>query len=155
MKSLLTTLLLLTAFATGAMAQTTVETKHFNLEKGITALEGYDPVSYHQGKEPVKGSKNLTTTFNGVTYQFANQANLDTFNANPEQYEPAYGGWCAFAMGSYGKKTKVNPKTFKIVDGKLNLFYNGVFGNTLPKWNDDEAKLKPVAKKNWATIISE
>jgi len=39
------------------------------------------------------------------------------------------------------EKVEVDPGTFKIVDGKLYLFYNKFFNNTLKSWNKDE---KPV-----------
>lgn len=74
------------------------------------------------------------------------------FLANPSRFEPQYGGWCAFAMGDYGKKVKINPETFKIVDDKLYLFYNAYFTNTLKDWNKDEANLKSKGDRNWANL---
>ncbi len=64
-------------------------------------------------------------------------------------YEPQYGGWCAYAMGNSGEKVEVDPETYKIVDGKLYLFYNKYFTNTLKSWNKDEAKLKSKADESW------
>ena len=87
-------------------------------------------------------------TQEGVTYQFANAANLETFKKNPS----AYGGWCAYAMGKNGEKVEVNPETYKIVGGKLYLFYNRLFNNTLPDWNEDESNLKKKADANWQRI---
>jgi len=43
----------------------------------------------------------------------------------------------------------VDPETFKIVNGKLYLFYNRFFNNTLTNWNKDEANLKTKADVNW------
>ena len=71
---------------------------------------------------------------------------------NPQKYEPAYGGWCAYAMGAKGQKVSVDPETFKIVDGRLNLFYNKFFNNTLEDWNKDEGNLKKKAEANWQKI---
>ncbi|MBO6524804.1 MAG: YHS domain-containing protein [Balneolaceae bacterium] len=125
------------------------EAEYFNLDKDNLAIKGYDPVSYFVNDEPLEGQKTLTYSYNGATYRFTTQANLDTFKADPVKYEPAYGGWCAYAMGK-GYTADINPKTYKIVDGKLLLFYNKLFTNTLPKWNKDEANLYPAAEKNWA-----
>ena len=75
------------------------------------------------------------------------------FLKNPKNYEPQYGGWCAYAMGSNGEKVEVDPETYKILDGKLYVFYNAYFNNTLKSWNKDEAKLKKQADKNWQKII--
>ena len=125
--------------------------KHFNLKNG-TAIEGYDPVSYFSGK-PVKGKKTYVLKYKSVVYQFSSQVNLDKFKATPTNYEPAYGGWCAYAMGSSAEKVEVDPETFKIINGKLHLFYNAFFNNTLTDWNKNEPVLKKKADTNWTTTI--
>ncbi len=124
---------------------------HYNINKSL-ALDGYDPVSYFSNN-PVEGKSQYKFTSKGVTYYFINQANLDKFKANPDQYKPAYGGWCAYAMGESGEKVKVDPKTFKIVDGRLYLFYNFWGNNTLTDWNKNERILKSQADRNWIKIL--
>ncbi|SFE81077.1 YHS domain-containing (seleno)protein [Thermoflexibacter ruber] len=124
---------------------------HFNLEKGI-ALQGYDPVSYFDGK-PTKGNTSIKHTHKGVAYYFVNQANADKFKSNPDKYEPAYGGWCAYAMGAKGEKVSIDPETYKITNGKLFLFYNKFFNNTLKEWNKDEINLGKKADENWSKIF--
>jgi hypothetical protein len=120
---------------------------NFNLKKNI-AVEGYDVVSYFEGK-PTLGDGTLRVTFKGVVYRFASQSNLAKFKTNPEKYEPAYGGWCAYAMGASGEKIKVDPETFKILEGKLYLFYNFWGNNTLEDWNSNEKNLRESADKFW------
>lgn len=56
-------------------------------------------------------------------------------------------------MGDYGKEVEIDPKTYKIADGKLYLFYNAYFNNTLKSWNEDETNLKGKADKNWSNIL--
>lgn len=124
--------------------------KQNNTENGL-ALEGYDPVSYFKGK-PLKGSRALQAINKGITYRFYDTANLEAFKKNPDRYEPAYGGWCAYAMGKTGEKVEVDPETYKVVDNTLYLFYNSYFNNTLPKWNQDQAMLKKQADANWIKI---
>lgn len=134
-------------------AQTAAKRKsEFNLEKNV-AIQGYDPVTYFTQKKAVKGKSSIAASYEGVTYNFATQADKDLFLKNPAQYEPQYGGWCSYAMGATGEKVEVDPETFKIVDGKLNLFYNAFFNNTLKTWNKDEAKLKAKADANWKKFI--
>lgn len=125
--------------------------KEFNLDDGV-ALSGYDPVSYFQGK-PVEGKDNIFFVFKGVTYHFSTAANLETFKVSPEKFEPAFGGWCAYAMGETGEKVKIDPETFKIVDGRLFLFYNFWGNNTLKSWNKNETVLKAKADHNWKTFF--
>jgi YHS domain-containing protein len=124
----------------------------YNLDKKV-AIQGYDPVAYFTMKKAVKGKSNLASSYEGVTYYFSSQANKDLFLKNPTSYEPQYGGWCAYAMGSSAEKVEVDPETFKIVDGKLHLFYNAYFNNTLKSWNKDEVNLKAKADSNWKKII--
>ncbi len=48
---------------------------------------------------------------------------------------------------------EIDPETFKIVGGKLYLFYNRFFNNTLKSWNKNEAALKAKADANWQKIF--
>lgn len=133
------------------LAQTEKRSAHYNLEKNI-ALQGYDPVAYFKQNKAVKGKKEITASYEGVIYNFSSIANKEAFAKNPSAYEPQYGGWCAYAMGAYGDKVEVNPETFKILDGKLYLFYNAYFNNTLKSWSKDEKALKTKADANWKKI---
>lgn len=145
---LLTTALLGSSMAMGQ----TQKAAHYNLSGEQVAISGYDAVSYFKGK-PAKGKSQHEFVYNGVTYQFANESNLKLFETDPEKYGPQYGGWCAYAMGKTGEKVEINPKTYKIVDEKLYLFYNKFLTNTLETWNEDEKNLKEKADKNWAQLI--
>jgi YHS domain-containing protein len=122
--------------------------KHFNTNAAGLALEGYDAVSFFSGT-PLKGKPNFAIKYLGITYYFASQKNIELFKATPSKYEPAYGGWCAYAMGAKGIKQEVDVTTFKIIDGRLNLYYNKYFNSTLTKWNKDEKVLNNNAKANW------
>lgn len=151
-KSILLVLLIIVGLTT-INAQTKSKTTEFNLEKGL-AIQGYDPVAYFTSAKAIKGSKNFSHTVDGITYYFSSAANKQVFVKNPVQYEPQYGGWCAYAMGATGEKVEIDPETFKVVDGKLYLFYNSFFNNTLPKWNSNEATLKMQADKSWKKILN-
>lgn len=138
---------------TPAVAQTEADArkKQFNQEAGL-AIGGYDPVAYFTQHKAVKGTAANAYTHQGVTYRFASAKHLETFKQSPAKYEPAYGGWCAYAMGATGEKVEIDPETFKVKDGKLYLFYNQFFNNTLPKWNKDEANLQKKADANWTKV---
>src|SRR5258707_7123473 len=64
--------------------------KNFNIKKNA-AIDGYDPVSYFDGK-PAEGDSKFSNTHKGVTYLFSSLINLNKFKAHPEKYEPAYRG---------------------------------------------------------------
>jgi YHS domain-containing protein len=151
MKTLLLSALLL--LGNVVIAQSSSRKTQFNLENGL-AIQGYDPVSYFNGK-PLLGKKDFSYTFKEVTYRFATVENKRAFEKSPEKYEPQYGGWCAYAMGNDGTKVEINPKTYKIVNNKLYLFYDFYFTNTLKDWNTKEKTLKAKADTNWGNFYSE
>ncbi len=137
---------------TTAMAQTdkTEQRKaNFNISSKQVAIKGYDPVAYFLTGKPAEGNAAINLYYQGTTYYFTSAANKELFKKSPLQHEPQYGGWCAYAMGNDGSKVEVDPETFKIVNGKLYLFYNKFFTNTLKSWNKDEARLMKNADNNW------
>ncbi len=125
---------------------------HDNLDKDKLAISGYDPVSYFSG-DPEPGMRSYQSTYVGATYQFASLENKQKFDKNPQEYVPQYGGWCAYALGLAPDKVKIDPETYKVLEGKLYLFYNFKGVNTLQLWNENEKSLLPVADKNWKEII--
>jgi YHS domain-containing protein len=127
--------------------------EQFNVEDGL-AIGGYDPVAYFTDKAALKGKKDFAFMHQGIQYYFASAVHRDRFKAAPENYEPQYGGWCAYAMGDNGEKVEVDPETFKIIDGRLYLFYNKYFNNTLRSWNKDETRLKSNADRNWSKFYN-
>lgn len=137
-----------------AIAQPEQRKNEFNVSSTTLALDGYDPVAYFRSNKAMKGDKQQAHIYAGIRYHFVSAQNLELFKSNPSMYEPQYGGWCAYAMGDSGEKVEVDPKTFKIVDGKLYLFYNRYFTNTLKYWNKDEVNLKARADKNWNKIFN-
>lgn len=144
-------ILFVTLLSVTVYAQTAKRQEQFNLKNKL-ALQGYDPVAYFKQNKAVKGKAAIAAAYEGIIYNFSTQANKEFFLKNPASYEPQYGGWCAYAMGARGEKVEINPETFKIVDGKLYLFYNAFFNNTLKDWNKDEPNLKKKADSNWKKI---
>lgn len=128
---------------------------HLNIDKQGLAIEGYDPVAYFEegGAKPTKGKKELHHEVGGVTYRFASKAHLELFKKDPAKYEPAYGGWCAYAMAD-GDKVEVDPKSYLIQDGKLMLFYKSFFHNTRKSWMKKPKDYQAKADKAWAKITT-
>ncbi|MBF4470156.1 YHS domain-containing (seleno)protein [Flavobacterium sp. HJJ] len=152
MKKILVLLLAVFAFSATFAQSAGKKVSEYNLENKA-AIQGYDPVSYFKQNKAVKGKKEIAASYEGIVYQFSSVTNKEIFSKNPASFEPQYGGWCAYAMGSAGEKVEINPETFKIIDGKLYLFYNAFFNNTLKSWNKDENNLKAKADANWKKII--
>ncbi len=115
------------------------------------AVGGYDPVAYFTDGKPVEGKKEITTSWKGVTWRFANEKNRDTFVAKPEAYAPQYGGFCAFAVAS-GGTAKGDPKVWKVVDGKL---YLNLDSGVQKLWERDVPGNISRANKNWPRIVGQ
>jgi YHS domain-containing protein len=139
------------ALFVAALGTVSAQTVDFNKDSDGLWVDGYDAVAYLTTNKAVKGSKTYQALYQGTRFQFSSEQNKQLFLAMPEKYIPAYGGWCAYAMGANGEKVEVNPKTFKVIGGKTYLFYNKFFTNTLDDWNKDEANLKAKADANWRT----
>ena len=93
-----------------------------NQKNGI-AIQGYDPVAYFENSKAIEGKKEIIAKYNDVTYQFSSESNKVLFLKNPAQYEPQFGGYCAYGM-SNGYRAPIQTEAFTIVDNKLYLNYN-------------------------------
>ena len=99
------------------------------------AVSGFDVVSYFTGDGvPVEGSEEFTVRYQGFDYRFASAENADTFIADPAKYAPAYGGYCAWAIGANDALAPGDPNVYKIVDGTLYLNFNE---DVSERWNKD------------------
>ena len=112
------------------------------------AVSGYDVVSYHQDSGPVRGDGSFVSEHAGDTYLFASKENKATFDADPEKYVPAYGGFCAYGV-SVGKKFHTDPLAWKVEDGKLYLNLNKKVQEI---WLKDVTGFIAKADKNWPGI---
>jgi peroxiredoxin Q/BCP len=128
-------------------------TAQYNLKADRVALQGFDPVSYFNGGRALKGKEEFVAQHQGVNYRFASEANRESFQAAPEKYLPAYGGWCATAMAK-GQKVEIDPANFKISNGRLFLFFKAFYANALNDWNKDEPNLTLKADANWNEMLS-
>jgi YHS domain-containing protein len=111
------------------------------------AVHGYDVVSFFSGT-PAIGSGQFAYAYNGGTYRFVSQENLDAFKADPAKYEPRYGGFCAYGA-TRGKKFDGDPRYWKIVDGKL---YLNLDKDIQAKWSEDIPGNIKKADANWEKI---
>ena len=123
-----------------------------NVDASGVILQGYDAVSYFKSTQPQKGDPKIQTNFEGSIYQFATVANKEEFLKTPKKYAPQFGGWCAYAVADSKSKVEVDPQSFLIQDGRLLLFYNGVWANTRKKWLNNSQNFLKTADANWPQV---
>jgi YHS domain-containing protein len=149
------TLLLIITLST-IMMEANAQTKPVFTDDNQVALGGYDVVNYFTGYEARKGTATHVADHNGVKYYFVSEEHKQMFMAAPDRYLPAYGGYCAFAMGMKNTTVPSNPETFKIYQGKLYVFFNDLYEgqkfNTIIPWNSDEVNIKQRADGNWQAM---
>ncbi|MGD1949590.1 MAG: YHS domain-containing (seleno)protein [Leptolyngbyaceae cyanobacterium] len=127
------------------------ETIQYFTDGAGLAIRGTDPVAYFTDGGPVAGSSEFTYTWNNATWQFASAENRDLFVANPAQYAPQYGGYCAWAV-SQGYTAAIDPNAWKIVDGKLYLNFNT---GVQRRWERDIPGNITRANANWPEVLTE
>lgn len=85
------------------------------------ALHGYDPVAYTADGEARVGLESHELLFRGLVWRFANAGNRMAFEAEPDRYVPAYGGYCALAAAE-GIAAAAQPDVFADLGGRVFLF---------------------------------
>jgi len=132
--------LLLSALVFTGSARAGTETGH----KEELAIGGYDPVAYFTMVKAVKGSEEISHDMLDMKWQFASQEHKQMFLADPTRYMPNYGGYCSYDSVDLGHDHDVDPKAWRIVDGKLYLFYSdATAAHAMPmeKWEEVKAGL--------------
>lgn len=139
-----------TFLAVVALLVTVIATPVFGQDytHSTPGISGYDPVAYFTGGRPQRGSGYHVADHQGITYAFASEENKEIFEANPERYAPAYGGWCAFGV-AVGKKFVADPEVWKIVDGRL---YLNLDRDIQSKWKKDIPGYIKTGNQNWTEI---
>lgn len=142
MKYFLITVLLFTAVLTTQAQRAEI----FSVDGN--AIRGYDVVAFFNEGKAVKGIDTLAYTHNDARWLFSSRKNLEAFKANPGQYMPQYGGYCAYGTAD-GHKAPTETDTWTIVDGKLYFNYNQKVKGL---WTKNQPALIQKANTQWPLI---
>ncbi|HEY3915388.1 MAG TPA: YHS domain-containing (seleno)protein [Verrucomicrobiae bacterium] len=120
-----------------------------NTDKHGLALQGYDPVAFFTDNKPVKGTADFQSTYHGGTYYFVSAEHKASFDASPEKYEPAFGGYCAYGV-SKGHLAPVSVQAFQIVDGRLLMQHSE---RARDGFNQDQKGNLAKAELSWPNLV--
>ena len=115
------------------------------------AVSGYDTVAYFTLGEPTPGSDEFSYEYKGATWKFSSQEHMDMFIAEPEKYEPQYGGYCAYAMAR-GNRASAEPDLWTIHDDKLYLNLNK---RVIERWRGKKEEYIEKADAEWMTFVGD
>jgi len=119
-----------------------------NTSSGGVAIGGYDPVAYFTMEKAVKGLKEFTHEWLGTTWHFKSAQHRDMFTDNPIMYAPQHGGFCSVGVLDGGQYS-VDPQAWRVVDGKLYLFYDNP---TKSSWNPNRPAVA-IADEDWLKTL--
>ena len=100
-------------------------------------LLGHDPVAYFTDGKPQRGDPAIRVDLPARSYYFASAEHKAMFEANPDRFEPQYGGFCS-SGAAFNIKLGSDPGAWVLRDGRLFIF-GDVLGMTAwgvdPDWN--------------------
>ncbi|WP_395373484.1 YHS domain-containing (seleno)protein [Marinicella sp. W31] len=134
----------------------TAELSHAAIQQNDQGLGlgGYSPVSYFQRNKAEKGVPAFEAMYEGVRYYLTDVEQLALFNADPQRYLPAHGGWCSLMLSGSGNLTPANPESYKIIDDRLLLFWSGDYkGQAISGLSNWHSKTDGKAKKETKRLL--
>jgi len=123
----------------------------YNLDAQRVMLKGYSPISYFDNS-PEMGDPQFQVQHGEVVYYFTSNDQKSLFEQNPEKYVPAFGGYCAYGVAK-GKHLDIDPKNYKMINGKVHLFLRNDEADALALWNKGkEDSMLEDAAANWEIL---
>lgn len=122
----------------------------FNTTPEGVAIGGYDPVAYALDRKPSRGKPSISLHWSGATWHFTSIEYRALFQQNPEQYAPAYGGWCAMGMAG-GAVVEVDfERGWSLQAGTL---YLNVDKDINVRWQRAARRMIKRADKEWPDVL--
>jgi YHS domain-containing protein len=112
-------------------------------------LQGADVVAYFTEGRYRPGTPEHKSTYESVSFHFANADHKAAFDQAPQKYLPQYGGYCANGI-AYAIPWGGDADSWKIIDGKLHIFGGQASKDAFEL--DEKANLA-LAEKYWSEEI--
>ncbi len=112
------------------------------------ALKGYDPVGYFTSATAIKADAEHSCKHEGLSWYFVSNENLEAFKAQPQNYIPAFGGFCAYELAE-GERVLSDPEQWHIHNQKLYFFEDEEAKND---WFTEIDEKIPEGEKQWKKL---
>jgi YHS domain-containing protein len=123
-----------------------------NLDSQGVILKGCDVVAFFKERKAVKGSSNLSATYQNATYLFTSAVNKAEFEKDPARYAPQYGAFCAYGVTLGVLADPEVPDAFLVYKGKLYVCGNQ---GALKDFKKDIDSNIDKANANWRQLTSQ
>jgi YHS domain-containing protein len=123
-----------------------------NVDSQGVILKGCDVVAVFKERKAVKGSSELSATYQNATYLFTSAANKAEFEKDPVKYVPQYGAFCAYGVTLGVLADPEVPDAFLVYKGKLYVCGNQ---GALKDFKKDIDSNIDKANVNWLQLASQ
>ena len=123
-----------------------------NVDAQGVILKGCDVVAFFKERKAVKGSSELSATYESATYLFTSAANKAEFEKDPAKYVPQYGAFCAYGVTLGVLADPEVPDAFLVYKGKLYVCGNQ---GALKDFKKDIDSNIDKANVNWRQLASQ
>jgi YHS domain-containing protein len=123
-----------------------------NVDSQGVILKGCDVVAFFKERKAVKGSSELSATYQSSTYLFTSAANKAEFEKDPARYVPQYGAFCAYGVTLGVLADPEVPDAFLVYKGKLYVCGNQ---GALKDFKKDIDSNIDKANANWRQLASQ
>ena len=113
------------------------------------AIFGFDPVAYFTDARAVAGKPEFELQVPDAIWRFRSAGNKAAFAANPEIYQPRYGGYDPMALGR-GIAVAGNPTIWLVIGERLFLFYTPQSRDTFGR---DPETAAAAADERWPDVM--
>jgi len=113
------------------------------------AIFGFDPVAYFTDARAVAGKPEFELQVLDAIWRFRSAGNKAAFAANPEIYQPRYGGYDPMALGR-GIAVAGNPTIWLVIGERLFLFYTPQSRDTFGR---DPETAAAAADERWPDVM--
>jgi YHS domain-containing protein len=158
-----------------ALIDKVLRTCNRNAGDSLPLLQGMDIMSYFDASQglidqPVRGTKEFVSVYEGNTLYFSSEKNMNTFSYDPSKYMPAGGGYCPLAMSGLDPAlswvctsvSPIDPLSYEVdSQGRLWLYRepSALFSmaEVYGEWLDSNVKgPSPYSQAlaNWANLVA-